>query len=135
METLFSRSQVALYRSPEYQISFESFSLSVQEKQFKIHFQSDGCSGHLGFLIRTIFASFDLRVMLILSTKFPVSWSFGSADVQDSFARWQLSWISDRNNFSFYYLQVTKLLPAKIRAHWPFPSWRSSSKCIFKKAT
>ena len=44
------RAKMALYRSPDYQTSFESISLSVQEKKFNIDFQ-DG--GHLGFPIRT----------------------------------------------------------------------------------
>ena len=42
---------MVLYRSPEYQTYFESVGLSVQEKQFKVHSQDDGCCGHLGFLI------------------------------------------------------------------------------------
>ena len=44
---------MALYRSPDYQTSFESVGLSVQE--FNIDFK-DG--GHLGFPIRNIFATF-----------------------------------------------------------------------------
>ena len=32
---------LGLYCSPEYQISFDSFGFSVQEKQFKIHFQEE----------------------------------------------------------------------------------------------
>ena len=32
--------------------------------------------GHLGFLIRTILAIFDLQVVPILPTKFRVSWPF-----------------------------------------------------------
>ena len=43
------RAKTALYCSPEYQKSFESVGLSVQEKKFNIDFQ-DG--GHLGFPIR-----------------------------------------------------------------------------------
>ena len=40
--------------------SLESIGLSVQEKKRKITFQ-DGChGGHLGFLISTILAIFDL---------------------------------------------------------------------------
>ena len=38
---------MALYRSPEYQTGFESIGISVQEKQFKIHFREDGRGGHL----------------------------------------------------------------------------------------
>ena len=45
---------MALYRSPDYQTSFESIDPSVQEKKFKIDLQ-DG--GHLGFPIRMILAA------------------------------------------------------------------------------
>ena len=46
---------MALYRLPDYQTSFRSIVLSVQEKKFNIDFQ-DG--GHIGFSIRTILAIF-----------------------------------------------------------------------------
>ena len=55
---------MALYRSPD---KFESIGLSVLEKKFNIEFQ-DGC--HLGFPIRMILATFDLRVISILPMKF-----------------------------------------------------------------
>ena len=45
-----------VYRIPDYQTSFESTDLSVQEKTFNIAFQ-DG--SHLGFSIRMILAAFD----------------------------------------------------------------------------
>ena len=67
--------KMALYRSPDYQTSFESVGLSVQEKRFNTDFQ-DG--SHLGFPIRIILASFDLQVTLILPMKFQVYWPFGS---------------------------------------------------------
>ena len=57
---------MALYHSPDYQTSFESISLSVQEKKFNIDFQ-DG--DHLGFPIRMILATFDLQVISILPMK------------------------------------------------------------------
>ena len=65
---------MALYRSPDYQTSFESTGLSVQKK-FNIDFQ-DG--SHLGFPVRMILAIFDLQVTLILQMKFRVNWPFGS---------------------------------------------------------
>ena len=49
---------MALYRSPDYQTSFESVDLSVQEKNFNIDFQ-DG--GHLGFPIRMNLATSHLN--------------------------------------------------------------------------
>ena len=66
---------MALYRSPDYQTSFESIDLLLQEKKFKIDFQDD-C--HLEFLIRMILATFDLQVTLIFSMKFQVTKPFGS---------------------------------------------------------
>ena len=46
---------MALYRSPDYQTSFEAVGISAQKKKFNIDFQ-DG--GHLGFPIRTILVTF-----------------------------------------------------------------------------
>ena len=66
---------MALYRSPDYQTSFESVGISVQMKKFNIGFQ-DG--GHLGFSIRKILATFDLQVTSILPIKFRVNWPLGS---------------------------------------------------------
>ena len=48
---LCKRTKIVLYRSSDYQTSFESIGLSVQEKTFNIGFQ-DG--GHLGFSSRKI---------------------------------------------------------------------------------
>ena len=43
-----------------------------------------------------------LQVIPILHNKFPVNLPFGSVDyAQNRFARWQPSWIFDRNNFSY----------------------------------
>ena len=50
-----------------YRYSPKSIGPLVQEKKFNIDFQ-DG--GHLGVPIRTIFATFDLHVTLILPMKF-----------------------------------------------------------------
>ena len=88
--------QAAQYFLP----SFEAISLLVQKKQGKIDFQ-DG--DHLGFPIRTILASFDLTVAPILPTKFQVNWPFGSGEVQNRFSRWQPSWISDQNDFTYFW--------------------------------
>ena len=44
----------------------------MQEKKLNIDFQDSGHSGHLGFLIRSILAIFDLQVTLMLPTKFRV---------------------------------------------------------------
>ena len=54
---------MALYRSPDYETNFKSIGLSVIDKKFKQDFQD---VGHIGFPIRTILATFDLQVILIL---------------------------------------------------------------------
>ena len=57
-------------------------------------------------------------IYLIVHTKFPVNWSYGSGAVQ--FSKWwpsQPSWISDQNNFSlFFNLQITSILPKKFES-------------------
>ena len=62
--------------------------------------------GHLGFPIGTILAIFDLPVTSLLPTKFLVNWSFGSEEeAKNRFSRWppwRLSYISHRNNFSYF---------------------------------
>ena len=79
------------------------FGLLVQKKKRKIDFQ-DG--GHLGFPIGTILAIFDLQVTLMVPSKFGVNWPFGSGEeAKNRFSRWrpwQPSWISDRNDFSYF---------------------------------
>ena len=83
---------MALYHLSEYQTSFKSSVLSVQE-MFNIDFQ-DG--SHLGFPIRTILAMFALQVTSILPMKFRVSWPFGSEENIQNIQIWQLgrlSWI------------------------------------------
>ena len=53
---------MALYHSPDYQTNFKSTGLSVQEKfNIPVDFQ-DG--DHLGFPIRMILATFDLRHLI-----------------------------------------------------------------------
>ena len=47
--------------------------------------------GHHGFLIKKILAIFDLQIALILPTKFPGNWHFGSGEVKDTFSRCQPS--------------------------------------------
>ena len=111
---------MALYRSSDYQKSFESIGLLVQEKKFNIDFQD---VSHLGFLIRTILATFDLQVTSICPIKFGLNWPFGSGEkVQNRFSTWQLwrpSWISDQDNFRYFDLQVTPTFPIKFQVNWP----------------
>ena len=55
---------MVLYRSPDYQTSFESVGFLVQK--FNIDFQD---VGHLGLPIGPILATFDLQVTLTLPMK------------------------------------------------------------------
>ena len=70
-----------LYKTPQYFLpSFKSIGLSVQEKKRKIDFQNSSHGDHLGFLIGTILAIFDLEVTLMLPTKIQVNCPFGSGE-------------------------------------------------------
>ena len=58
-------------------------------------------------MISTILAIFDvIHVTPMLPSKFGVNWPFGSGEeAKNRFSRWlpwQPSWISDRNNFSYF---------------------------------
>ena len=102
--------------------------LFSQEKNCKIVFQDSGHDGHLGFLIRTILALFYLQVTLMLPSQFGVSRPFGSGEkAKNYFSRWQPwqpSWISNQNDFSYFDLLVTPMLPIKLQRPWQ-PSWIS----------
>ena len=88
-----------------------SIGLFVQEKKRKTDFQDGRQGGHFGFLIETSFATFDLQITPMLPTEFQVNWPFGSGvEAKNRISRWpprRSSWISDRNNFSFFDIQVT----------------------------
>ena len=86
-------------------MNFESIALWVQEKKFKTDFQ-DGCHGYnLGFPIAMIRAIFYLQVTPMLPTKFRVNWLFSSEEEgKNRVSRWPSSWISDWNNFSYFYI-------------------------------
>ena len=72
-------------------------------EEAKIDFQDGGHGGHLGFPIGTILAIFDLQVTLMVPSKFGVNWPFGSGEeAKNRFSRWRPSWISDRNEFSYF---------------------------------
>ena len=90
--------------------SFKSIGVSVQEKKRKVDFQ-DGChGGHLGFLIGTILATFDLQVNPMLHTEFQVNWPFGSGGEAIG------------TILAIFYLQLTPMLPTKFRVNWPYDS-------------
>ena len=71
----------------------------------KKDFQDGHHGGHLGYPISMILAIFDLQVTM-LPAKFGVNWPFDSGDeVKNRFSSWQPwqpSWISDRNDFSYF---------------------------------
>ena len=67
-----------------------SIGLSIQEKKLNKDFNDGGHGGHLGFLIGTILAIFDIQVTPMHSTKFQVNWPFGSEEeAKNRFSRWQ----------------------------------------------
>ena len=84
----------------------------------KIEFQDCHHSGHLGFPISTILTMIDLQVTPMLPTEFGVNWPFDwGEEEKNRFSRWRPSWISDRNDFSYFW--STPMLPTKYRVHWP----------------
>ena len=86
-------------------MNFKSIALSVQGKKFKTDFQDGHHSRNLRFPIATIWAIFDLQVTLMLPTKFRVNWPFSSEEVKKNrVSRWPPSWISNRNDFSYFYI-------------------------------
>ena len=73
-----------IYKSPWcFLASLESIGLSVQEKKRKIDFQDGGHGGHLGYMIGTILAIFDLQDTPMLPSKFGVNWPFGSGEEEN----------------------------------------------------
>ena len=105
--------------------NFESVGLSVQEKNYKIHFQDGGRGGHLGFLIETILAIFHLKLALILPTKFRVNWPFGSGEVRNGFkdgGHGDHLGFSIGTIFTVFDLQIGPILPSTFRVNWPFGS-------------
>ena len=75
--------------------------LFIQKTKFKTDFQDGNCGGH------KLLAIFDLRVTLMILTKFQVNWPFGSGEEGENlFSRWPSSWISNCNNLSLFFLPV-----------------------------
>ena len=59
----------------------------------------------------------------MLPTKFVASWPFGLGEVKNRLLRWQpwrQSWISDQNDFSYFDLLATLMLPIKFQDNQPF---------------
>ena len=53
------------------------------------------------------FRYFNWKSIPILPTKFPVNWHFGS-EVQNIFARLQPTWISNGNDFDYFFLSESR---------------------------
>ena len=65
-----------------------------------------------------ILAIFELPVTMMLSTKFPVNWPFGSGEeAKNRFSRFRIGTIS-----AIFDLQVTSMFPIKLQVKWPFSS-------------
>ena len=72
-----------------------------RKRSKKIDFQ-DG--GYLGFPNgRISFFFFDLQVTPMLPSKFGVKWPFGSGEAKNRFSRWRPSWVSDWNDFCYFW--------------------------------
>ena len=113
-------------KSPRYlPQSFKSTGLSVQEKKRKIDFQDGGHGCQLRFSIETILPSFDLQVILMLSSKFRVSWLLvqkkRKIGFQNGVHRRQLG-LSIEMILASVDLQVTLILSTKFPVDWPFGS-------------
>ena len=77
------------------------------------------------FFIGTIIASFDLQVVLIHPNKFRAS---SGKEIQNRFSRLRASLISDRNNFSYFNLQLTLMFSFKFLVDGPFGSEKEIRK-------
>ena len=111
---------MALYRSPDYQRSFESIGLSVQE-EFNIDFQ-DG--SHLGFPMRMILANFD-HLDTSNEVCSPLAFWFRIKKFKTDF---QHGCCGDHLGFpirmilDIFDLQLTLIRPIKFRVIWPYCS-------------
>ena len=107
-----------IYKSPDasYQV--------LSQLAFGFRRRSEN-GGHLGFgfPIGMILAIFNLQVTPMLPTKFRVNWPFGSGEeAKNRFSRWRPSWISDPNDFSYFWSTSHPELPTKFRVNWSFGS-------------
>ena len=66
------------------------------------------------------------KMALYRSPDYQINWPFGSGEELQKYiskiAAMAPSWISDWKDFSFFYLQVTLMLPTKFGVSWPFIS-------------
>ena len=91
-----------------------SIGFSVQEKKRKIDFPDGSHGCHLGFLIGTILATFDLQVTLILSYLL-VQKKKQKINFQDGrHLGFLIAMI-----LAIFDVQVTLMLPTKYQVNWP----------------
>ena len=102
--------------------------LSVQEKKRKINFQDGGHGGHLGLLIETIFATFDLQDTLMLHTKFQVNWLFYSG-VQEM--KRQIDF-KDSSQGGYFGFPIGTILPLFLITSHPDASYKVLSQLAFR---
>ena len=110
--------------------SFKSICFSVQQKKRKIDFHDGPHGSHLWFPIRTILVIFDLQVTPMLPTKFPsnLAYLFQKKRKMDFEEGGQPSWISDQNDFGYFWSTVTLMLPTKFQVTWPFSSGEAKNR-------
>ena len=113
-----------IYKSPWcFLPCFKLTDHSFQEVKRKINFQEGGHDGHFGFQIGTILAIFDLQDTLMLPTKFQVNWPFGSGEEEKNrLSRWRPSWISDGNDFSYFWSTSHPDASYQVSSQLPFSS-------------
>ena len=94
-----------IYKSSQYfQWTLSQLPFRFRRKTSKQTFKMDAMAAIWDFLSQR-FELFFIYVTLMLSTKFWVSWLFSSEEEgKNRFSRWPLSWISDWNNFSYFYI-------------------------------
>ena len=69
----------------------------------------------------------------MLHTKFQVNWllDLGEEAKKKRFSRWppwRPFWIFDQQDFGYFDLQVTPMLPSKFGVNWPFGSGEEGKK-------
>ena len=111
--------------------SFKSIGLFVQEEKWKIDFQNGRHGGHLGFSIGLILAIFDLQFTAMRPTKFQVNWPFSSGESKN---KWRPSWISDWNDFSYFWSSNHPDAPYQVSVRLAFRFRRRNEIQIFKMA-
>ena len=102
---------------------FQPIGLLVQEKKFKIEFQEGNSGSHLEFPVRIFLAIFNLQAIQILPIKFGVNSPYNSGiEAQNRFSRWRLwlSWISNHNNFSYFWSTSHRTVRTKYPVSWPY---------------